>query len=439
VRWETQLAMARACIDAGQYDDGQVLAGDARKGFESIGDLPHEAESAASEAYARLLGPGEAEAALEIIEPYYERLRTTTDHPEAFLHVLRGYTHVVSRMGKGSFELGLEAIRAAAKVGDQPMVAGALSSLAIHLLQLRHQFLGTLMLDQARAFAHDVHNVALEAHCLATLSVTRFGDDLERALQDGQAAVEIASRAGNFDTASLARVARLSACWASGAWDDLATPDLREFHPDDESQATAWAALVLTACGQSPATVVASSAQREYGPYWGLLGRALTAAHDHEPTHELLLQTVDVAFGINAIFDDFTPLFGGVLAAMPLAGVSDVLDRLAEVVDGSGEPLVRGLRAHRELVEALRLVPHDGAADVVQQHFESAVAGYDAWGSPVYAARARAAYAVWLTRRGRVADAEPLVQQARSSYASLGALAWLAELDQALAQRHVGR
>jgi hypothetical protein len=56
----------------------------------------------------------------------------------------------------------------------------------------------------------------------------------------------------------------------------------------------------------------------------------------------------------------------------------------------------------------------------------------------VHLARARAAYGVWLTRQGRVADAEPLVAEARTTYASLGAVAWLAELDEALSGHRVG-
>jgi hypothetical protein len=51
----------------------------------------------------------------------------------------------------------------------------------------------------------------------------------------------------------------------------------------------------------------------------------------------------------------------------------------------------------------------------------------------VFVARGRASYAAWLSRHGRAAEAEPLVAEARATYAELGAVSWLAELDDALA------
>jgi len=56
----------------------------------------------------------------------------------------------------------------------------------------------------------------------------------------------------------------------------------------------------------------------------------------------------------------------------------------------------------------------------------------------VFAARARAAYGTWLTRNGRIGEAEPLVAEARATYASLGAVAWLAELEGVLSGHRVG-
>jgi hypothetical protein len=41
-------------------------------------------------------------------------------------------------------------------------------------------------------------------------------------------------------------------------------------------------------------------------------------------------------------------------------------------------------------------------------------------------------------RRGRLAEAEPLLAEARAAYADLGAVAWLEELEQGLATERVG-
>jgi hypothetical protein len=88
-----------------------------------------------------------------------------------------------------------------------------------------------------------------------------------------------------------------------------------------------------------------------------------------------------------------------------------------------------GLRAHRDLVEALRTSARAG--DEAERHFQAAIAGYDSWGSPVYAARAHAAYGVWLEGRGRPDEAGSHLTSAREQYGALGAVAWLEELERA--------
>jgi hypothetical protein len=68
----------------------------------------------------------------------------------------------------------------------------------------------------------------------------------------------------------------------------------------------------------------------------------------------------------------------------------------------------------------------------VEEQYTTALREYDAWGSPVYVARAQAAYGTWLSRQGRIEEAEPLLGAARETYDALGAVAWLAELEGAL-------
>jgi hypothetical protein len=54
------------------------------------------------------------------------------------------------------------------------------------------------------------------------------------------------------------------------------------------------------------------------------------------------------------------------------------------------------------------------------------------------AAHACAAYGLWLTRREHAEEAQPLLQEARTTYASLGAVARLEELEKGLAAQSVG-
>ena len=107
-------------------------------------------------------------------------------------------------------------------------------------------------------------------------------------------------------------------------------------------------------------------------------------------------------------------------------------------MDDDGATPPTGLTGHRALLEALAASRSDEPDEVAESGFTSALGHYRAWGSPVHTARAQAAYGVWLTTRGRIAEAESLLTAARAAYASLGAVAWLAELEEALSGHRVG-
>ena len=432
-RFEIDLADAMACIDIGRYDDAVTLASEARTGFASSGDFLQEALAAATLGRALIGGPGEMQQAVDLLEPYHRRLATMPEAAGVHTLVLRSYTSALSRLGNLTYDLGLEYIKTAERAGDLPSVARGLSSLAVDMLQTGYQLVGIVLLDRAVDVARETHSFETEAHALATLSAAWNGEDLQRALTHARAAVEVGERGGNLDSTSLGRSSLARAWWAVGDWDAVAALDLAGFHPDDEAEASALVGLVLTARGESPDDVVGSSARRAYGSHWGAFGDALVAAHRGEPSAPMLTEAVHLVFESGGVFDETTAVFGAVLAQLSDPDGDALLDHLAQVLDGSGERLLLGLRAHRDLIEALRLAKRGDADDEIARRYESAISSYEAWGSPVYVARGRASYAAWLSRQGRAAEAEPLVAQARATYAELGAVTWLAELDDALA------
>jgi len=434
---EIQLAMATASIDIGRYDDAIAMAAEARAGFAAADDFPREAEAAAALGRGLVGGPGEFQEAADLLEPYYQRLRGNPGDAVAYDAVLRAYTGALGRLGSLTYELGLETVKVAERTGDMTSVSRGVSNLAVQLLQSGHHLIGTMLLETGVAFAREAHSPANEVHALATLSAVEYSEDVGQSLAHAQRAVEVAVRAGSLNATSLARVALAAALWATGDWDAISSPDLDDFHPDDESQATAFAGLVLAARGASPIEVVGSSARREYGSHWGTVGDALVASNVSQ-LEELLKRAVSEVYDVGGVLDEFTSVYGAVLSLVPDDGGDAVLDHLAEVLDGSGERPMAGAQAHRDLVEALRGARRKSPEEEIARHHESAIAGYDAWGSPVFAARARAAYGTWLSRHGRPDEAEPLLSAARTTYASLGATAWLSDLDVVLSGNRVG-
>jgi len=194
----------------------------------------------------------------------------------------------------------------------------------------------------------------------------------------------------------------------------------------------ALAGLVLAARGQDPAEVTLTSTRRSAAGYWWTLGRAISLAFAADPEGvAAAVEAHDEAYEDNGLYDDYPTVFGAVMEIGLRFDDRDLLHRLVRVVDDAGALAPAGLRGHRALLGAWMAMADD-ADEGVESLCTAAIREYDAWGSPVYVARARAAYGVWLSRCGRTDDAEPVLAAARAQYGVLGASAWQAELDGAL-------
>jgi hypothetical protein len=67
----------------------------------------------------------------------------------------------------------------------------------------------------------------------------------------------------------------------------------------------------------------------------------------------------------------------------------------------------------------------------VEAALRVAVTEYEAWRAPVFAAIGRRELGLFLQRQGRLQEAEVELDQARATFAQLGAAAWLRDLDTA--------
>jgi hypothetical protein len=141
---------------------------------------------------------------------------------------------------------------------------------------------------------------------------------------------------------------------------------------------------------------------------------------------------LDLVLEENGVHDEYTEVHGFVLEVALKFGDRELLDHLRQVVLEAGALLPTGLRGHDACLRAIDANPVT-TPDEVERLFGTAVQEYEVWGSPVYVARARAAYGVWLTRQGRAEDAIAQLTAGRHTYEELGAVGWLRELDEQLA------
>lgn len=226
--------------------------------------------------------------------------------------------------------------------------------------------------------------------------------------------------------------------WPLGDWDTIESSVRAEtLAVEDVSIVAAVAALVLSARGRDPVELVAGTPEVETTAFFLDLARALSQAFSGDRRAvTTVLSAVEGAYDASGIYEDFTLFYGAAVRVAAAFGDEELLDRLRRIVDEDGSTPPAGLAGHRALVDAL----DDSKVDPkeVEASFGEALRQYQSWGSTVHTARAQAAYGAWLTRQGRAAEAEPLLNAARTTYSSLGAVAWLAELEQALSGNPVG-
>jgi hypothetical protein len=177
--------------------------------------------------------------------------------------------------------------------------------------------------------------------------------------------------------------------------------------------------------------VVEATPERDDVGFYRDLGVAIGQAYAGDLAQALatVRSSLDAAYAFGRVYDDFTLFFGVALEIALTAGAADLLDHLRRIVDEDGSSLPTGLQGHRALLGALDAERVGDDHEAAEASFLEAQHRYAAWGSPVHLARARAAYGVWLDQRGRLGEAEPLLKEARESYAALGATAWLEELE----------
>ena len=159
-------------------------------------------------------------------------------------------------------------------------------------------------------------------------------------------------------------------------------------------------------------------------------------SHDDRAAVSLAREGLDLVLGENWVYDDYAEVHGFVLEVALRFGDRELLDHLRQVVLEAGALLPTGLRGHDAYLRAIDADPVTSPEEV-ERLFTTAVHEYDVWGSPVYVARARAAYGVWLTRQGRAEDAAAQLTAARQTYEELGAVGWLRELEEQLAGSRV--
>jgi hypothetical protein len=426
-RHEIRLAEADACVDAGLYERGLTLAEEARQGFEALGDADHAALAAAAWTLAVARGSGDLHAGIAKIEPYLTVLQEQAGKDAVLAPVLYAYLLAARGTRAGEYTLLLQAIKVADRLGDRAQVARGYNNLSVQVMREGHEELGITLLEKSTAVARECHDLGQLSSGLSNLASALAQRDTAAAARAADESLETARRAGVAAAMSNALVNVAIGRWATGEWDGVLEQVQAEWvAAADEAVVALPAALVLVARGVDPADLVEGVPEAQDTVFYRDAACALTQMFAGDRSAVATApRMLDDAYAISGIFEDFTLFYGAAVLVAERFEDAELFDHLRRIVDDDGSTPPAGLAGHRALVRAL--APVDG--DDAEAGFRAALAHYEAWGSRVHRARAQAAYGTWLMRNGRITEAEPLVAEARTTYASLGAVAWLDDLE----------
>ncbi|HEY3527634.1 MAG TPA: adenylate/guanylate cyclase domain-containing protein [Nocardioides sp.] len=438
-RCEIRLAAALACNDAGKYDRARELAEAARDGFAAVDDPDGEALAAAAWSVAVARSSGDLHAAVAMVEPHLRILQTTPGKDEVLAQVLYAYLLAFNGLGGTDYALQLEQIKIADRLGDRSQFARATGNLGVQLMRDRLEELGILLFEKSTSVARECRDIAQLAFGLSNLASALAQRDAVAAARVADEALDGAQRAGIAVGLSNALVNVAIGRWATGDWDTVEGIVGESHALHDAAIVASVAAQVIAARGRDPGEVVEAAPEVDETAFYLDLARAVAQAFSGDRRAVATVSgALDGAYAVSGIYEDFTLFYGAALRIAMDFDDGQLLDRLRQIVDDDGSSPPSGLAGHRALLTALDAERVGDGDEVAEAAYLDAMQSYETWGSPVHLARARAAYGVWLTRRGRIEEAETLLREARTAYASLGAVAWLAELDAALSGQRVG-
>jgi tetratricopeptide (TPR) repeat protein len=433
-RADLRSRLAWALAEAGLWGEVLEPARAAVNSFDEWGDEVAAAEAAVAQGQA-LMSAGDNEAALSLLTPRWEALQRRPDAVDVQLKLNSAIGRARMRLGIDPREALQERLRLADLVGDHEATADAFISLATYYLAIGAHSLVLVLIQAAVDLARRHHLVPALARALTNLTAYTVSEDLSRAEVLGREAVAAATRAGGQMMRDYASLNLAIARFARGDWDglreELGDPDLAS----DVSNLPIRTAfqISLDIARDEPSTVPWEVGSRDLVDYpgawaWQAHCEALLARREgaREEATRLAVTAVEGLGAIIGLGEDLPMLWPSVAEVVEDGGDEEAFIDVLAVTDNAGQRVPRALLAHRRWIEG-RHAARAGAAEA-EGLLREAVAGYDQWGSPVYAARARADLAGVLADAGRDREAADLAQRAREVFGRLGASAWLARV-----------
>jgi predicted ATPase len=334
----------------------------------------------------------------------------------------------------------LQALSLAEELQDPGVLHRALTNLSLMLLDAGSRSGHLSITERCLVMAREAHLLEALGDSLTNLAAERYADKLEAATEHAEESVTVARQVG--DSAAI-EVALTNACfiwWLNGDWNRVLAETGAWFEDREVSASSGslWIsrAQVQQARGEAVDVPDIPASEDLYDQQTAALALALRVVSQDgaaAAATTLLRQqsTLDAT-----VTEDFEVIWApGVelqLAAGDVEAARTLLALAAPLAGGRGRALTHALMPRmRGLLAAAS--GEDPEADLRDAEARLAV-----YGAPYLLARTRLDLGRWLLGQDRGDEAEPLLGQARSTFAHLAAAPSLAEVDALVAPPRVG-
>ena len=403
-----------------------------------LGDPVSAAMAACAHADALTLGSGDNHGAVAIAQPRWDALLGRSDAVPVLLRLGATLTTAKLRTSEDIRELVEARMRLADRVRDMEALTDCLNTLGVHYINVGVPSLSRILLESAADLAREHHLLVPLARSLNNLTSDRLGDDLAASARFGREAVEVAFTSGVAVWISYSSTNLSLALFALGSWAEaeqvMQTAD--PFVASDNTSAMTAIRITMAAARGARVDLPWRKGDRSMSDDPAALAwmdiaeaAAVELAGDLKLALPLAVNAVERAYALYGTWDDFWHFFP--IAARLAVDVRDesAIARLLEMTRSTVSRVDVAVQAHRAWL--LGRVASEPAE--VEDRFREALAGYEQWGSPVYAAQAAADYGLWLAGQGRRDEAAIHVERARETFTALGASAWVDRLESQLA------
>ncbi|HJQ43572.1 MAG TPA: hypothetical protein VJ831_10840, partial [Jatrophihabitantaceae bacterium] len=418
--------------------DGDVVKAHARAAmeyFERVGDVIAVGDCVAVLSLSMAYFDSDNAAALELAQPYWDSLQGVRGAESVLLQLARAILGARQNLNQPDVEFVLQALAIADSTADRTAFGRTLNGLGITLLAQSPTF-ARILFSAVVDIAREEQLPGLAGRALTNQGLLEMQDDLSKGVEVLVEGSEMMRKAGESRYQGLIdALNRALLAWERGQWDHC--EELLAQIPVDSPLGTVvpWLDGALAdARGRARQYPSIDDAARTIDDQGLLSYVAMADMYEARARGDLStavakgIEAVELMVEVAGLLDDQIHAWPAAVESALAAGDDDALRRLIEIVDTDSFGAVgRGYRAHRARFAAL-LAVRDGADEDVERSFRDAIEGFDVWGSPVYAAKARAELARWLDEQARVEEAHGLRAEAVKALTAAGANGWLAQL-----------